>query len=255
MFIALLTDFGLKDPYVAQVKATLLKQAPQIPILDLTHQISSFNVLEGSFVLFTSYKHFPPSTLFVGIVDPGVGSKREIVLAKNQDYSFLVPNNGLLSFFVQHKLLQQAYFLEKKFPASSTFHGRDIFARVAAHLAQQQIDPTWWKEVPLKELKTFALPRPVLTPSQVKATIYYQDQFGNLLLNLENKHYAFPLGQKGVLENFPLRVVKTYAELKAGEVGLLQGSQGFWELCLNQDNLAQKLNTYPGKEISWQWNT
>lgn len=256
MLISLLTDFGLQDPYVAQVKATILSLAPQAKILDLSHHISSFNLLEAGFVLFTSYKYFPPSTLFVAIVDPGVGTKREIILAKGHNYLFLAPNNGLLTLFIQKNLLEEVYILKKQFPASTTFHGRDIFARVAAHLFKQEDKPSWWQKTKLNHLITLNLSKPKVSSTEVEATIFYQDKFGNLILNLENEVYApyFPLDKQGKLNHFPLRVVNTYAELNSQEIGLIKGSQGFYELCLNQKSLAKALNTQSGEEITWQWS-
>lgn len=257
MFISLLTDFGLQDPYVAQVKARILSIAPQAQIIDLTHHISSFNLLEAGFVLFTSYQYFPAATLFVAVVDPGVGTKREIILAKEGQYLFLVPNNGLLTFFIQKNLLKEVYFLKKEFPTSTTFQGRDIFARVAAHICKQEDRPTWWQKTDLNNLIKLNLSEPKVSSSKVEALIYYQDKFGNLILNLENKTYApyFPLNKKGKLKNFSLRVVNTYAELGEQEVGLIKGSQGFYELCLNKQSLAKILNTQPGEKITWQWTT
>ncbi|WP_456325746.1 SAM hydrolase/SAM-dependent halogenase family protein [Desulfonauticus submarinus] len=249
--IALLTDFGLKDPYVAEVKATLVSYAPNIQIIDISHQIPSFDILSASFVLYTSYHYFPANTLFVGIIDPGVGSEREIILAKTSKYSFLVPNNGLLSFFIWEKNISTIFKLNTNHfvNASTTFHGRDIFAPIAAKIITDSCPSSWWEKFNLSDLISLKILPACCSKDKITATICYIDKFGNVILNLENKKWSPKLEQKGTFRSFPLKVVQTYSQLAPNEVGILPGSHGFVELCLNQDNLAKKLNLTVGESI------
>jgi len=136
-FIVLLTDFG-NDFYVGQIKGVIKSIFNDVEIIDLTHNIQPQNVIQAAVVIGESYKYFPKGSIFICVVDPGVGSKREIILVKKDSYLFLAPNNGLLTKIIDnnckvYKVVNEKYFLK---PTSFTFHGRDIFAPVAAYLAK-----------------------------------------------------------------------------------------------------------------------
>ncbi len=137
--IALLTDFGSSDAYVAATKAVIVSICPAARILDITHNVAPQNIDQGAYLLWSIYKYFPKRTIFVSVVDPGVGTTRKVLLVQSSRYSFITPDNGLLKFLLPdlscysvREVKNASYFRED---VSSTFHGRDIFAPVAAHLA------------------------------------------------------------------------------------------------------------------------
>jgi len=243
--IALLTDFGLRDPYVAEVKARILKDLPEVMFLDLSHEIDSFDVLSAGFMLYFSYSYFPEHTLFLGIVDPGVGTKRNVILAQTQNHTFLVPDNGLLSFFVQKQKLVSSLRLKIEFfsSVSNTFHARDIFAPVVKLIDHSQ----YWEKY--DQLLTLNVPNPELSQNSLSATVCYIDKFGNLILNLENQ-FLNKVPPRLKLNNLLVKRVRTYAELNEEEIGILKGSHGFVELCLNQQSLAAKLKCKVGQRLS-----
>src|SRR4030043_1230709 len=134
--ITLLTDFGLKDPYVASMKGVILSINPQCTLVDITHQVSPHDIREGAFILAQTYSTFPKGTIHLSVVDPGVGSARKPILIVTKNYFLMGPDNGLFAFAVKRETLKQVVVLtNQKFflsEISSTFHGRDIFAPVAA---------------------------------------------------------------------------------------------------------------------------
>ena len=140
MIIALLTDFGTKDYFVGAMKGVILNINENAKIIDITHEIEPQNIRSASFTLRACYKNFPPKTIFVAVVDPGVGSERRAILVETEDYFFIAPDNGLLSFifnesddFLVYEITNEKFFNQ---PVSQTFHGRDIFAPCAAHLSK-----------------------------------------------------------------------------------------------------------------------
>ena len=191
--ITLLTDFGDRDAYVGIMKGVIAGINPLTNIIDICHSIPPQDIFKGAYLLYTSYKYFPRGTIHVAVVDPGVGSKRDIVCAETQDYLFLAPNNGLLSFIVREekpkciiRVTNNKYFLSSP---SSTFHGRDIFAPVAAHLSlgikPQQLG------IKIDQLEQLDIPKPVYKKTgQLEGQIIYIDQFGNLITNVTREHIA-----------------------------------------------------------------
>ncbi|MFP5238210.1 MAG: S-adenosyl-l-methionine hydroxide adenosyltransferase family protein, partial [Acidobacteriota bacterium] len=135
--VALLTDFGLDDPYVGQMKGALAMHGPCVPVLDLCHNVVPYNMLQAGFILRASCGHFPPGTVFVNVVDPGVGGARRIVILEALDRFFLAPDNGLLTMILEAAPDCRAYEVDQAHfvAASATFHGRDIFAPLAVRLA------------------------------------------------------------------------------------------------------------------------
>ena len=151
MIIALLTDFGTKDYFVGAMKGVILGINENAGIIDITHEIEPQNISEASFTLRACYKNFPSHTIFVAIVDPGVGSKRRAILVETEDYFFIAPDNGLLSFvfnesedFTVYEITNEKFFYH---PVSKTFHGRDIFAPCAAHLSKKMLPSEFGKEI------------------------------------------------------------------------------------------------------------
>jgi hypothetical protein len=249
MIITLTTDFGLKDPFVGAMKGVIFGIAPNIQIVDITHEIPSYDVVEASLVLYEAFRYFPEGTIHVVVVDPGVGSaRRPLVLSGNVkgiDPVFIAPDNGVLSL-VSDSATARHVTNARLFrnPVSQTFHGRDIFAPVAAHLAAgtpiETVGPT---VTDLATLSSFRNP-----------TVLRIDKFGNLETNLRRNQ----LGNGFVIrvgKNEVRRIVSSYSEASPGEIFAIEGSAGLIELCLNQESAANRLNLRRGAEFEVETGT
>lgn len=185
--ITLLTDFGSQDAYAGIMKGVIAGINPRANIIDICHNIPPQDIFNGAYLLSTSYKYFPKGTVHVAVVDPGVGSQRDIVCVEIREHLFLVPDNGLLSFVVQEerpksivRVTNDRYFLPS---FSNTFHGRDVFAPVAAYLSLG-IKPRQLGSK-INQLKQLDIPRPeVKETGQLEGQIIYIDRFGNLITNI-----------------------------------------------------------------------
>lgn len=256
--VALLTDFGLADPYVGQMKGVLARLAPQARLVDLTHGVAPFNLAQGGFFLAASAPHFPEDAVFLAVVDPGVGTARRIVAVERRRQTFLAPDNGLLGLILDGPEPVRAFDLTPD-PivlnrVSPTFQARDVFAPLAASLALGR---------PAGDLGTATDPaglargewsRPELGETAAKAHVLHVDRFGNCALNLREGCRIPAEGLRLLLPGpRPIRRVRTYADLAAGEVGLLAGSQGFLELAVNMGSAARSLGLGPGAAVSLAW--
>ena len=250
--IALLTDFGTKDYFVGAMKGAILSVNPKAQIVDITHEIEPQNIRSASFTLRACYKNFPGKTIFVAVVDPGVGSERRAILVETGDYYFAAPDNGLLSFiFSEAEEFRVFELTNKKFFAanvSTTFHGRDIFAPVAAHLSKN-IQPTEFG----REISDFVCweenkPRQ-MSKNRIEAEIIGIDRFGNLITNLKKED--LPAGF--VLEISGKRIEKLqnhYAESQPGKVFMIFGSAEILEIAVFQDSAKGILKAEIGQKIA-----
>ena len=266
--IVLLTDFGASDPYAAQMKGAIMRRAGDLPLVDLTHEVEPQNVLQAGFLLASTLPHFPGGTLYVAVVDPGVGSSRRIVCARFERYGALVlaPDNGLLGFpLLLHGPPDHETAIRDCSPAvsrlaragsvSATFHGRDLFAPLAADLANGMAMEDLGDAMDPADLVSPDLPGLVpadQNPHQ-SATILHTDRFGNAVLSLlpeaNEPVSGFTLHQPGHAPA-TVRRAACYADLGPGELGLLLGSQGFLELALNRDSAARRLGLAPGQILT-----
>ena len=243
MIITLTTDFGLKDPFVGAMKGVILGIAPNVQIVDITHDIPSYDIIEASFVLQEAYRYFPEGTIHVVVVDPGVGSaRRPLALTVPEEGLhpiFIAPDNGVLSLVSDSAIARHINNVSLfRNPVSQTFHGRDIFAPAAAHLAAgtsfESVGPT---VTDLATLTSFRNP-----------TVLRIDKFGNLQTNLRRNQlgpgFVIRVGTTEVR-----RIVSSYSEASNGELFAIEGSAGLIELCLNQDSAANRLNLRRGAEF------
>ncbi|MFW5836519.1 MAG: SAM hydrolase/SAM-dependent halogenase family protein [Desulfovibrionaceae bacterium] len=255
--IALLTDFGLKDPYVGQMKAVLAGHAKTHHILDICHEIEPFNVIQAGFYLAVSYPYFPEGSIFVAVVDPGVGTPRRIVLAERSNRIFLAPDNGLLSMVLDGASSLKVWDVSRAavdIQASATFHGRDIFAPLAARLASGVRPQELGREVDVSSLRIEPWKSPRSQDDGVEADVLHVDRFGNCILNLRTGEWLERLTQWTepglvILNRFPVKVIGTYGELEENHVGLLAGSQGFLELAMNRRSAAKNLSLKIGSSV------
>jgi S-adenosylmethionine hydrolase len=251
----LLTDFGLDDPYVGQMKGVLAGLAPESTVLDISHQVRPFDILQGAFYLAASWRFFPVGTVFVGVVDPGVGTRRGLVLAEMSGSFFLAPDNGLLALVIEQRQDCRVWDVSGQYVSkgtSSTFHGRDILAPAAARLALGADSATLGRPLSLDDLIRPAWAAPAAMGREITAHVLHVDRFGNCLLNLPEQLWPEAgLDQAELLVPLlqPLVPVRTYAEIPVGRVGVLIGSQGYWELAFNQGSAASVLGLKPGNRV------
>ena len=237
MHIALLTDFGTRDPYVAAMKGVLASRTTA-PVIDLTHEIAPFDVLEAAWFLRTVVPFWPGPTIFVCVVDPGVGSARKIVAVREQERIFLAPDNGLLTFIAPGEIRsveRPDLYLPTE---STTFHGRDRFAPVAAALANgvtlEALGPAMTSMVKLPYRP------PEYSETLVRGTVVAVDRFGNLITDVERSRVpfdAFELRAPGVSIE---RVEHHYAGAEPGPF-LIVGSSGLIEISVANGSAAERL--------------
>lgn len=255
--IVLLTDFGTSDPYVGQMKGSLITHAPDCRIVDLTHDVPPYGLTQAAFFLDASYKHFPEGSLFLTVVDPGVGGPRRIVCLEADSMLFLAPDNGVLSLVLEADSEAIAYNLSQPFmakAASATFHGRDIFAPLAAQLCAGDSPECLGPVLSLDSLTRMEWSTPQVNENHMVAHCLHVDHFGNVITNLRIENFKSQL--KGSLEvrtgvtRLPLQRVRAYCDIERGSVGLIAGSQGFFELAMNMGSASDLLSLAPGEAFN-----
>lgn len=245
--VTLTTDFGLRDPYVGAMKGVILRQNPQAQIVDLCHFISPQAIHEASFYLRGSWEYFPPGTIHVAVVDPGVGSKRSILIARIGSHLFLAPDNGLLTELLREgssvwKLEESRFALPS---TGRTFHGRDIFAPAAGKLsAGLALEDAGY---PVESWHRAPLPQPKTTAENLTGEVLLVDRFGNLITNITEADLekAFRDERAGLqisLGSTSLTgIAGTYRDGAPGKPLALIGSYGHLEIAIPMGNAAESL--------------
>jgi len=252
--VTLLTDFGLADPYVGIMKGVILSRAPEAVIVDLTHEVPPQQIMLGALALRSAVEFFPPGTIHVAVVDPGVGSQRHALAVATRRHVFLGPDNGLLGLAAAPNERQEIRRLDNARlfcqPVSATFHGRDIFAAVAGHLAAgtalAEVGP---RSDTMVELE---FPAPQRRDGELVGTIVYIDRFGNLVTNFDVPSLAaFDKGRVcfRLKNSWVYGIVPTYASLPVGGVGALFGSWGLLEIAVRNGSAATVLEARIGDEV------
>lgn len=255
--VTITTDFGHQGPFVATMKGRILTRLPGAQIVDVTHEVPVYWPAEAGFWLARAYEYFPAGTVHVAVVDPGVGTKRDIIAVEAAGHVFLAPDNGLLAPIISRatnptvRRLDVAALLARLGLAapSATFHGRDIFAPVAAEIAAgrfgiaelgplaQETVPSWVEE-------------PTVTADQVTGVVITIDHFGNLITNIEAaliQKFAHPVVKTGG-HSFPLR--RTYGDVRPGEFLALINSFGVVELARAEQSAAEGLGLGRGAPVT-----
>ncbi len=250
--ITLTTDFGLKGPYVGEMKVAMLRVNPEARFIDVTHAITRHSIIEGSFVMEQVVKYSPAGTVHVGVIDPGVGTGRRAVIIEGEQW-LVVPDNGLATLPLKHIKPKKAWGIDleriKRFTGwrvSSTFHGRDVFGPAGA-LIEKGVSPAEFAgEIPLESLVKLDL-KPKREKGLWLLKVIYVDDFGNVILNLED--YERPRAIE--LPDFGLRIpyLETYGQVKPGELLALPGSHDYLEIAVNQGSAAEKLGLRVGDEV------
>ncbi len=250
--ITLTTDFGLSSPYVGEMKVAMLRINPNARLVDVTHAITRHSILEGSFVMEQVVKYSPDGAVHVGVIDPGVGTSRRAVVIEGTQW-LVVPDNGLATLPLKHVKARRAWEIDYNkikcfidWEISSTFHGRDVFGP-AGVLIDKGVSPEEFAE----EIQLDSLVRLDVEPGREGdlwlLKVIYVDDFGNVILNLED--YGRP--ETIELPDFGLRIPyrEAYGHVKPGELLALPGSHGYLEIAVNQGSASERLGLKVGDVV------
>ena len=253
--ITLMTDFGTKDGYVGAMKGVILGINPRCTVVDITHEISPQGVFEGALVLGNTYRSFPRGSIHLAIVDPEVGTQREALVVETEGYSFVGPDNGLFTWIYREEEVKQVVGIRNRDffpkPSSQTFHGRDIFAPVAAHLSLG-MNPEKFG-VKLNTWSEIDIPEPKVTDKGFMGEIIHIDRFGNLITNLPRRLLE-PLARQGPLQ-IHIRgrrisgLKNAYAEARKGELLAIFDSFDLLEISLMGDSAEEALKAVKGDSV------
>jgi len=247
--ITLTTDFGLRDWFVGSMKGVILGINEHAALVDITHEIPAGDIRAGAFALGVSCRCFPRNTVHVAVIDPGVGSNRAAIVVKTADYYFVGPDNGVLSLALEkEKVLEiwrvenEAYFRR---PVSNTFHGRDVFAPVAAHLTLRVLMDSLGRQ--LKDYVKLEWPKPQVAGGVLRGQILYIDHFGNAVSNIESP--AKSVSKVRVPDKVQCDIKRFYQEVPGGQPLAITGSAGYLEIAVNGGNAAQTFGLKLGDAV------
>lgn len=257
--ITLTTDFGTEDHYVAAIKGVILWINPAVNIVDVTHEVPPHDVMEAAFIINNAYRFFPPNSIHIIVVDPGVGSSRRPLLVCTDHHKFIAPDNGVLSLILDQEHIVEAYELTSKHywrgVASDTFHGRDIFAPVASWLSKGTRPRNFGEAA--ENLKKIDFPAPKnLDDKRILGTVIHVDRFGNAIINVDMDH-LISLNRDILQNSLKLKsgnltiadFKKTYSEGEPGKPFFLINSSNYLEIAMNQSPAASVLNLKRGAEV------
>lgn len=255
--ITLTTDYGTNDHLVGTLKGVILKINPDVTIVDITHNVTAFDLLDGALAIGSAYSYFPPKTVHVVVVDPGVGTERRPLLVSAGNQYFIAPDNGVLSVIYEREqenlVVRHAnaehYYLQ---PVSKTFHGRDIFAPVAAWLTKNWQPASMGDEI--SDYKRFSLPRPKEADGGVKGVILRTDSFGNLITNFKQEDLPEAVLSQGSIQvqagsHVVTKFVETFAQGNGTEPFVYLGSSGYLEIAVNKGNASRTLGLMRGMPV------
>ncbi len=266
--IALLTDFGINGQhYVALMKAVILSINPNVNIVDISHNISPYSIIEASYLLKSTFNHFPKGTIFIIVVDPGVGSGREIIIIKTKsNYYFIVPNNGIIANVLDENEILECYLIQNEQyfnnPVSNTFHGRDIMAPIGSHISNGILLKKFGPNFNISKLIEFPLKLEIfLEERKIICQIQFIDSFGNgttniIIKNNKIRNFDIILANESILK-FEIKN-KTYegtftthfSNVLVNSILFLVGSSGFLEVSINKGNASEELNFKVGDIIT-----
>ncbi|MFQ6051938.1 MAG: S-adenosyl-l-methionine hydroxide adenosyltransferase family protein [Candidatus Hydrothermarchaeota archaeon] len=249
--VAFLSDFGLEDPYVGVVKGVILRECPHANIIDISHGIRKFDIVHGALVLESSFRYFPQNTVFLVVVDPGVGPKRRAIVIKTENYWFIGPDNGILYPSASKDSIVRAFEIPIPRLETHTFHARDVFAPLVGKiLKSERLD---LKEISPESIEKLNLGKAIIYKKKIFGEILTIDHFGNLITNIryeDLKKISEPEKDKYVVKIKESEIVceyhLSYSEVKEGEYLLTTGSAGRIELAKNKGNASLEI----GNDIS-----
>ncbi|MEX0772567.1 MAG: SAM-dependent chlorinase/fluorinase [Balneolales bacterium] len=253
--ITLTSDFGYKDHYVSAMKAVILEVVPEVRFIDISHDIEPQDIMAGAWVIKNSAFLYPPGTIHLGVIDPGVGTSRKPIIVRIKDQVFVGPDNGLFSLAIEegdyevYELTNPEY---RRKSLSNTFHGRDIFAPAAAHAASG-VDLNKFGP-PIDELTTYRWATPISDAEGIQGWVVHIDYFGNLITNIpvsiirnlkNSRDFKIYVGNT-IFKN----IVRTFGEVADGEPAALIGSSDMLEIVINKGNAAEMLSVIKGAPVS-----
>ncbi|HZR59192.1 MAG TPA: SAM-dependent chlorinase/fluorinase [Terriglobales bacterium] len=257
--ITLTTDFGTNDHFVGTVKGVILNIVPEAEIVDISHAVQAFDILDGALTIAQAYSYFPSETVHLVVVDPGVGTERRALVVKTERHTFVAPDNGVLSLVYAREerlhvreVAAEHYYLQ---PVSKTFHARDIFAPIAAYLGKG-VDTEKFGEI-ITDFVRFNAPKPKSSDgTTLKGIVLKVDRFGNLITNitpqdapmlfqLDPLPFTITVGKREITD-----IKTTYSEGGPGEVFGILGSMGYLEIATNRGAAAQLVGTGKGSEVN-----
>jgi len=255
--ITLTTDYGTSDHLVGVMKGVILSINPEVNIVDITHSVLAHDILDGALAIGQAYKYFPPKTVHVVVVDPSVGTERRPILVAGDTHYFVAPDNGVLSSVYDQSealyawnIVSEHYFRN---PVSKTFHGRDIFAPVAAWMTKSWQTSAFGE--PITDFVRFTIPKPKVSGNTAKGIVLRVDYFGNLVTNFTPGDVPALAAADG---KFTIRagngaitkMVPTFANGAAGEAVGVIGSSGYLEIAVNKGSAARTLGVGRGAEVT-----
>lgn len=256
--ITLTTDYGTGDHLVASMKGVILGVNPEAEVVDITHAVMPYDILDGALIINEASRYYPSRTIHVVVVDPGVGSARRAILVSAGNQYYIAPDNGVLSLIFEREkdsltvrqITSEHYF---RSPVSKTFHGRDVFAPAAGWLSKAWQSASFGDEI--EDYVRFTFPKPKQNGAGVKGVVLRVDGFGNLMTNFkpedvpafssENGKFLIKLGNKEIN-----KLVGTFSDGPTGEPIALIGSSGFVEISVNRGNAAKMLGIHRGSEVT-----
>jgi len=261
--IVFMTDFGVVDDSVAICRGVMYSVFPEVRIVDLTHQVTPFSILDGARFLYGATPYYPAGTVFVVVVDPGVGSARKAVVVKSRrEQYFVLPDNGLITLMEQRDGIEAAREITNRnwmigAALSSTFHGRDIFSPVGAHLAKGEDWTQVGSEVKVSDLVRLKVSAPRLDESGLTGEVIATDgPFGNLVTNIDGEEFlklGYASGQSVAVEvggqKMTIPFVKTFSDVEEGKPLLYVDSRGRLGLAVNQRSFTQTYGVKPPVKI------
>lgn len=252
--VTLTTDFGLSDHFVGTMKGVILGICPEAHIVDISHDVGAFGISEGAYLVAQAYPYFPRGTVHVVVVDPGVGTSRRPILVEAAGQRFVAPDNGVLSFVYVREKHKVRWITAKKYllkDVSQTFHGRDVFSPVGAHLARGIAPAKFGK--PITDYMRLHIEKPVRTARRGwTGAVLKIDHFGNLITNfpadefpdLDKRPFEMSVGLQTVE-----RLARNYAECEPGEIFVIVGSSGYLEVSSSQASAAKILGCGVGAPV------
>ena len=255
--ITLTTDFGLKDSYVAEMKAVILNVSPSARIVDITHKIDKFDVRMGAYVLASASPYFPRGTVHVAVVDPGVGTKRQAIIVETREGCFVGPDNGVLALAAKnsggktrvYRITNREFMMPE---VSNTFHGRDIFAPAAAHLANGRLPS---EAGPIAhQMVTPKFVRTVKKRGALEGQVIHVDDFGNIITNLGAGEVE-AMERKGSVRvkignrKLTLKLCRAYGDVEKQQPLAIIGSHNFLEISVNQGSAAGFFSAEAGDDV------
>ncbi len=260
--ITIITDFG-EGYYVAAMKGVILDICRSACLVDITHDIRSHDVLEGAFTLLCTYPYFPPKSVHIAVVDPGVGSERRGIIVATKDHYFVGPDNGVFSFVYNRESVKKVISIESqnylRGTVSPTFHGRDAFSPVAAWLALGTPLEKFGEEIEDYSGAT-VLPVQKVEDNRIEGMVIHVDKFGNIITSISPDTAAEQFGYSGS----PKFIVKGqeithsysyYAEAAPGEIFALIGSSGYYEIAAHRSRAADILGVQRGEKVQLELHT